>query len=89
MTIGQYPCYSLFKFQAGTRLFWPPVCLSSGRVTLPHKILAVVSIVSFLGGGGQHRHFIMDLLAQLNNNIFWPLPLWIQVSESFVTVSLM
>jgi len=52
VTIGQYPFYSLFKFQAGTRLFWPPVCLSSGCVTLPHMILAVVSIVSFWGGRG-------------------------------------
>ena len=67
ISIGQY---IPFVLQLGSRLFWFPGWLWSRAVTLPHKILAVISIVS-------HN---IDIL------LWTSLPLWVDVFESVVTV---
>ena len=76
------PC-CLVRLQAGTRLFWFPGWLWSWAVTLPHKILAVVSSVSWDSNIGI---LLWTSLLNITNNIFWSLPLWIEVFESDLTV---
>ena len=73
----------LVRLQAGTRLFWTPVCLSCRAVIISHKILAVINIVSSEGNIGK---LLWISWLNLTNNILWPLPLLIEVSESVFTV---
>ena len=59
---------------AGTKLFWFPRWLWNWAVTLPHKILAIISSVSSEDNIGV---LLWTSWLNITNNIFWIYSLWI------------